>query len=53
MRYDPNKCVNILLSPAVLHNFELEVGHVFQADEIDLENEPYITEKEQMLLVLK
>lgn len=41
MRFHPAKCGNIIVASCVLHNFGIEVGDVFQVDEIDVENEPY------------
>lgn len=44
MRFNPAKCGNIIVASSVLHNFGIEVGDVFQADEVDVENEPYEVE---------
>lgn len=41
MRYKPNKCGNIIVASVVLHNFGIEVRDVYEADEVDVENEPY------------
>lgn len=44
MRFDPTKCGNAIVASCVLHNFGIEVGDVFQVDEVDVENEPYNVE---------
>ena len=33
MRFDPRKCGNVIVASAILHNFGIEVGDVFQAEE--------------------
>ena len=44
MRFDPRKCGNVIVASAILHNFGIEVGDVFQAEDVDVENEPYHVE---------
>lgn len=48
MRFEPHKCGNVIVASAILHNFGIEVGDVFQADEVDVENEPYHEEVEDV-----
>lgn len=36
MRYKPNKCGNVIVAAAVLHNFGIEVGDVFYPDAVEV-----------------
>ncbi|KAK5642226.1 hypothetical protein RI129_000731 [Pyrocoelia pectoralis] len=44
MRFHPTKCGNIIVASCVLHNFGIDVGDVYQVDEVIAENAPYHVE---------